>query len=52
VTAVLSVAAVITAVLNLAVKEIALPSLAALVLPAAGAAVVAARQRPRIAVPR
>jgi drug/metabolite transporter (DMT)-like permease len=52
VTAVLSVAALITAVLNLAVKGTALPSLAGLVLLAAGAALVAVRQRPRIVAPR
>jgi drug/metabolite transporter (DMT)-like permease len=51
VTAVLSVAAVITAGLNLAVKGTALPSVAGLVLLAAGAALVAVRQRSRVAVP-
>jgi drug/metabolite transporter (DMT)-like permease len=52
VTAVLSVAAIITAVLNLAVKGIALPSVAGLALLAAGAALVAVRQRPRVVAPR
>jgi drug/metabolite transporter (DMT)-like permease len=50
VTAVLSLAAVITAVLNLTVKGTTVPSMAGLVLLTAGAVLVAVRRRP-VAVP-
>jgi drug/metabolite transporter (DMT)-like permease len=51
VTAVLSVGAVITALLNLAVKGTALPSVLGLVLLAGGAILVAVRRQPALAAP-